>query len=226
VEKAMSAAHAILPAELRAFANAPAGDDPLLTAMLAAVKAHPGKPLGGEIADEVYHSFYDAFSPTAVNPVTVRLLVPSILDLQEFRVQMYQKGLPESPGSDPTGSLLLLNPDSWKMLDALQQHRALQATTNLISWAGQQAVAHIKSGKDDDAAELVRLLNNEATAVANLASKALGDEALASAFEPLEKLPFSLHAEGIQLVCDPSVKALRDKFSDVNDPGPIASPAQ
>ncbi len=119
-----------------------ANTDPLIPAILPAVKLHPKS---GYLAAEAYNALIPQI--VGLNPAQVEALAPlvlsHVLDILEFRISLYNSGIPENPQAEnPVGNFLA---KSYAGAPVAQQHRIVQNLINLIALAGQQAQTAAKA---------------------------------------------------------------------------------
>jgi hypothetical protein len=133
----MKAAAQVLPQVLQnpvLLAN-----DKLLPAFLSSVKLHPG---AGFVASEAYRALSLA-NVAGINPNQVQQLIPHVikpmLDVLEFRVSLYQSGIPDNAEAEKTVATFF-NSTNYNAAGPADQHRIIQDMVNLITLAGEQSL--------------------------------------------------------------------------------------
>jgi len=189
----------------------------LLDEIVGTVIRNPNPPLGGPIAEQAYLSLRQPVF-AAINgspsPLVDKVLVPLVLKLVEQRIALYKAGkLPESPQADSTGVVILLSPNVWQGLTRDQQHEALGAAADLISYSAQ---ARDDQANDAASTSLVQALKTDGQELRLFSDPGRGpapDQALSDGVAHLGSLGLGSGAEAIDKASTEAVNAIKDYLS-------------
>jgi hypothetical protein len=193
-----------------------AQDQKLLDQVVDTAIHNPDPPLGGPITEEAYNALetpvFHAVGSNA-NQLLVKYLAPTVLKLQEQRIQLYKAGTPESPQADSTGVVILLSRDIWGGLDKGQQQQVLQNVAELIGLTSDWAQ---KAKADNDQAATLALLaalqtdGRELRLFSDPARGVLEDQALSNSVAHLASLGSGSGTEAIETASSETVAGLKD----------------
>jgi hypothetical protein len=163
----MKAAKPVIAAVL--VQPAPNPKDPLILAILPAVKQHLKS---GYVTAEAY----SALVAGGTGPQAALILRP-ILDLLEYRVSLYKTGVPDSPEAETAITRFLSSPE------VVNQHQEIvQTLVELISFAGTQA----QTASKPDLEQIVKTLKYVAQVLEIIAGPAQPN------LSPVMQMPSSL----------------------------------
>lgn len=212
--KGMSAAKPVLTIVYQTPAQI-AGNK-LIAAIPAAVKSHPKS---GFIAADAYRALIPEASP-ALTAAQVAAVVPSvidpILDILDFRVAMYEKGLPDNPDAERALPTFLFN--HFKTLQAApaKQSRIVQGLVNLVTLAGEQ----VQNGGKAELDQVRPVVQRAAQTLNAVASNPAATTALA----PLLSAPPGQTGKDFVKNTRAVFPAMQLVFKDLKQPPPV-SPA-
>jgi hypothetical protein len=169
-------------------------DDPLLTAIVDCVTAHPQPPVGGPIAEEAYNAMYETRAkPMPAGVATA--IVPTVLKLQQSRINLYIAGVPESPEADSYGSLLVTDTGVWSTLPANVKFDVMQTTSDMIGLASQRAAQK----NTDGLTMLLQYQGQVLVSLSNPPNGPLNDVNLAQAAQQLQGIRIGTPGQNITM---------------------------
>jgi hypothetical protein len=117
-----------------------------------------------------------AANPNA-NPAGIGAVVPHVLDLLSYRVQLYEQTIPEEPIADAKAGLFLQNRLVWQQTMKPDQHaQAMQLMSDLISLASQ----HIDKADPGEKEQLARMIASSGASLSVIAGSYLQNQNLAT----------------------------------------------
>jgi hypothetical protein len=118
----------------------PNANDPLIQAILPAVKQHAK---AGYVAAEAYPALIPD-SLDGVTVITLGTIFNPIMDVLKYRVSLYLAGVPDMPEAETAVIRFLSNSTIRAISNAQQMQDIVQTLLNLLSVAGQQSQAAAK----------------------------------------------------------------------------------
>jgi hypothetical protein len=149
-------------------------NNPLPAELVPALKNHPAGPIVSDTYDALGLGIFQNI--TAVPP-GLDAVIPLMLDLIAYRVDLYTQDIPDEPWADQKAGLFFQNRGVWQSLKPPQQVAAIQALLNLTSVAAQQT----KNGTDADKEQLVDLVRQLAGSMEIIAGTYLQHQGLRQA---------------------------------------------
>jgi hypothetical protein len=193
----VKASQPIIPALLLGGNNAQA----LATAVINAVKAQPDSEV---IPDDAYNALtMNEAARIKIKAAALKAYVAYPLGLLEYRVSLYQAGVPKSPKSDGLGTAYLAGRYGWGVMDSKQQSQ----TANLLVALANGAANQIEPSHG----ELISLIQAGAQALQTIA-RSMGDTAMESAAKDLVGIGQNSTKEDVQKKIKPVEDAVKARF--------------
>jgi hypothetical protein len=190
---------------------AAAGNDPLITKVVAYISAHPTATItqygyNALSLDLIETARNRPWTPAQWKSALSRVL-PEIQKVFRKRLDEYQKGVPDDPQQERRAVLLLTHPFAWDAQNAQQRQETLQLIVDLMSFASQRAV-NAKDNQTRD--QLLDLISYTASSL-----KAIGDKAennlapLSAAVNGLLKFPRGTTGEQAAAAVQTAIQSIR-----------------
>jgi hypothetical protein len=199
----VKAARSMLPAALNK-----GGKDPLVEAVVGAVQRF----MVGPIINEVYEALALNVFGTQVRPppAVIKAAVPHMLRVYRVRVDAYGAAVPPDPSIDNTAAEFLSYATVWQQMTPAQRTEAIQAMSDLVSYAGQYA--QLMEGEERTGLLSVFKRTGAALQVVGDASR---NPALTSAAREVQKISSGTDGTEIVQKTDALTAALRQAFAGV-----------
>jgi hypothetical protein len=173
----------------------------LIPAIIACSEKHAGTDsLSGDIAEDAYL----ALTPSeiaGVNPAQMKILsiplIDPVLDLMEFRTQLYATEMVSNPGAERTPAKFLSA--NFSAMNPNQQHRTVQDLVNLVTDLGIRAADYEQAQKaaPKGKADQMSLIRNAIKISASALDVVCGTPAISSELNWLVRIPPSATAAEI-----------------------------
>jgi hypothetical protein len=174
----LKSARIVIPAILR---NPVAKADDILAAVVKAAAKHGTGPIGSPVVIEAYDALtVDALNSNAkVKPTNAAITtaIPYVHQLLQQRAAAYRTSIPPEPVADGRGTLFLVNARVWGLHSPAQKLTAVQAMSDLMGMAAQQATTAAPADKE----QLGEMIGNVAKALAVIPETKAIQEQLAPA---------------------------------------------
>ena len=210
----VKASRAMLPAALGR-----GGKQPLVEATVGAVQRF----MVGPIVNEVYEALsLNVLSlNNRVQPAVIKAAIPYMLQVYRMRVDAYGVAVPPDPSIDNTAAEFLSFATVWQQMTPAQRTEAIQAMSDLVSYAGQYA--QLMEGEERTGLLTVFKRTGAALQVVGDASK---NPALANAARDVQKISSGMDGTEIVQKTDALTAALRQAFASVKPSPKLPIPAE
>jgi hypothetical protein len=194
--------------------------DKLVLAIKPAVTKHakpafPNDEAPGFLIADAYDALIPEVTPTLnANQVTaaVPYVLDAILDLLDFRIQLFTAAIPPQPSAE--SRLPALFSRNFAAANAKQQLRIVQSLVNLIEVAGQQA----QNAAKGDLLELIPLLKN---AAGTLIVVSPSQAAVQPVLQPILQLTTNTPGPQVAQKTKGVFAAMQLQFKDLKPPPPV-----
>jgi hypothetical protein len=157
--------------------SVPAGaqTSPLPSELVPAVKEHPIGPIVQDTYDALTLGMLSTQNRSV--PQGLSNVIPYVLELVNFRIDLYTQAIPYQPWAEQKAGLFFQNRAVWQVLTPVQQVEAMQALSNLISVVAQQT----QNASPEDRDKLTKLVSQIAGSISVIAGDYLQQQQLRQA---------------------------------------------
>jgi hypothetical protein len=211
------AAEAIMPALMRDQVGA---QNPLPAEVIAALGEHPIAP----IVEDAYDALsLGLFTNPNATPPGLKAVVPHMLDLLDYRVQIYAQQIPEQPIAEQKAGLFFQKRVVWQQtMDDEQRARAMQLLSDLLTLSSQHTDKASQSEKD----QLARMISQIGQSISVIGGDYLQSNALSGAGDRIVPITPQTPAPEIRQRVQylyPVLKQINE-FSKIQPAPPIVPP--